>query len=69
LLNLLDAALSIGLQPVRKGSRYVVPCIFHDGDREASLTLYPNQRFFCFGCGAWGNAMDLRMKIPGGRRA
>jgi hypothetical protein len=67
--NILDAAVAIGLAPVRKGSRYVVACIFHDGDREASLTLYPDQRFFCYGCGAWGNARDLRNKSPGGRRA
>lgn len=67
--NILEAAVAIGLQPVRKGSRYVVGCIFHDGDNEASLTLYPNQRFFCFGCGAWGSARDLRERRYGGRRA
>jgi hypothetical protein len=66
--DILQAALAIGLQPVRKGSRYVVACIFHTGDNEASLTLYPDQRFFCFGCGAWGSARDLRERRYGGRR-
>jgi len=65
--DILQAAHDIGLQPRRKGSRYVLNCIFHEGDREASLTLYPDQRFFCFGCGAWGNARDLRDRTPGGK--
>jgi hypothetical protein len=66
--DLLAAAQAIGLQPRRKGSRYVLNCIYHDGDNEASLTLYPNQRFYCFGCGAWGDARDLRARQFGGRR-
>jgi len=67
--DILGAAWAIGLTPERRGSKYVVSCPFHEGDREPSMTLFPDQRFFCFGCGAWGNARDLRAKTPGGRRA
>lgn len=68
--DLLTAALDRGLAPRPRGggNRYVLNCIFHEGDREASLTLYPDQHFFCYGCGAWGNAHDMRAGIPAGKK-
>ena len=67
-VSIVDVAMDMGLNPRPTGPRYVVNCIFHEGDNEASLVLYPDNRFYCFGCNAWGDANDLRRGIPGGRR-
>jgi len=41
------------------GRRRMVKCPFHS-DRTASLALYPNGGYHCFGCGAHGhNAIDF----------
>jgi hypothetical protein len=68
LTSIVDIAMDMGLQPRQSGSRFVVNCIFHEGDHEASLVLYPDNRFYCFGCNAWGSALDLKRGVPGGRR-
>jgi hypothetical protein len=68
LKSIVDVAMDMGLNPRQSGSRYVVNCVFHEGDNEASLVLYPDNRFYCFGCEAWGSADDLRQRKPGGRR-
>lgn len=42
-----------------RGRRVMVKCPFH-ADRTASLAIYPNNGFHCFGCGAHGkNAVDF----------
>lgn len=41
------------------GSRRVGLCPFHKEDTP-SLTLYPNDTFYCFGCNAWGDALNVR---------
>lgn len=55
-------------EPVRRlGSRWVMRCQFHN-DRTPSLVLYPeNQTFYCFGCGAWGDAINLELYRREGR--
>lgn len=51
----------IGLQNV--GRRVMIKCPFHE-DRTASLAIYPNNGFHCFGCGANGqNAIDFVTKL------
>jgi len=49
--------------PVRQtGARHVARCCFHD-ERSASLTIYPDNGWHCFGCGAHGaNAIDFVQK-------
>lgn len=43
-----------------RGNRYTTRCLFH-ADDTPSLTIYPEtQSFYCFGCGAWGDALNLR---------
>ncbi len=38
-------------------------CPFHD-ESEGSFTVYADsQRFHCFGCGAWGDALDFIRKL------
>ena len=43
----------------RAGQNWLFRCPFHD-DRTPSLTAYPAERgFYCFGCGAGGDAVAL----------
>jgi len=36
-------------------------CPFHD-EKTPSFTIFPNNRFKCFGCGAYGSSIDFVMK-------
>jgi hypothetical protein len=68
--DIVAIAVEMGYAVAPRGPRWVMTCIFHDGDNEASLTLYPHDNsFYCFGCGAWGDAINLRDKRAGGTRA
>lgn len=59
--DIVQAAEDMGYMPRKRGSLYKFRCPYHDGDNEASFTLYPaTSSFYCFGCGAWGDAMDIR---------
>ena len=53
-----DAAKMYGLQPNRHG---MVRCPFHD-DRHPSLKLNEDY-FYCFGCGAAGDVIDLTARL------
>lgn len=40
-----------------------ITCVFHDGDRVASLTIYPaTNNYHCFGCGAHGDSIGFIMR-------
>jgi hypothetical protein len=69
--DIVQMAHELGYTPVPDGGgRFAIQCPFHEGDREPSLKLYPRDNsFYCFGCGAWGDALNLRDKRPGGHRA
>lgn len=54
-LSLPEAAARYGLEP-RRGYLH---CPFHSGDNTPSLRLYPNDTFYCFGCGAHGDVIDF----------
>jgi DNA primase len=41
----------------RWGDRYKGLCPFHD-EKSPSFTIYPDQHFYCFGCGAHGSVID-----------
>ena len=48
-----------------RGRRVTIRCPFHQ-DKTASLSIYPNNGFHCFGCGAHGkNAIDFVAKLSG----
>lgn len=51
----------IGL--TRHGRRAMIKCPFHS-DRTASMAVYPNNGYHCFGCGKHGNnAVDFVMDL------
>jgi hypothetical protein len=53
--------------PLHKvGTRYVGHCPFHR-ERQPSFTVYETRgRFYCYGCGAWGDIIDfVRRMQPG----
>lgn len=39
-------------------------CPFHE-EQTASFFIYPNNSYYCFGCGVHGNAIDFVMKKLG----
>ena len=39
-------------------------CVFHQGDKNGSLKIYPGERgWHCFGCGAGGSVIDFAMRL------
>ena len=62
--GIIDLAEEMGLHPRPSGNgRHSIQCIFHDGDNEASLVLYPDDNHFhCFGCNAHGDMFDLHRR-------
>jgi DNA primase len=51
-------------QHKRAGSNYIAICIFHN-DSKPSLTIFRNNRFKCFACGAHGDSIDFIKKLNG----
>lgn len=53
----------------------VLSCPFHPGDNEPSLYIYPNNTFYCFGCGnhadpskaGWGDALNVKKWLKTGK--
>ena len=61
--DIVDVAMGLGLEPRRRGSLWVARCPFHH-ERTPSFTLYPESNdYYCFGCGAYGDVIDLYMKL------
>lgn len=56
-----DILARYGFNPNRAG---FIRCPFHEGDREASLKIYPHD-YHCFGCGANGDIFDFVMRMEG----
>jgi len=51
----------LGIEDMKR--KKMIRCPFHS-DRTASMCLYPNGGFHCFGCGAHGNnAIDFCIKM------
>lgn len=46
----------------RAGSTYLTECIFHN-DTHPSLTIFKDNRFKCFACGAHGDSIDFIKKL------
>lgn len=45
--------------------RSVGHCPFHTGDHTPSFTVYPGDTYYCFGCGAWGDAVKFLIDYKG----
>ena len=74
-MNLFEAAKTVDILKVyekytgetkyKKGRKsIVVKCPFHE-DKKPSMNLFPDNGFYCFGCGEHGTSVDLVMKIKG----
>lgn len=62
-LTMDQVARRYGFEPSRAG---FIKCPFHQGDRTASLKLYPGERgFHCFGCNRGGSVIDFVMELYG----
>lgn len=59
-----DAAEKLNIKLDRRGDRAVARCPIH-GEDTASLTFYPDGRFYCFGCTAHGGAIELYQQVCG----
>jgi DNA primase len=47
------------IAPIRKGNRYWCNCLFHN-EKTPSMSINPeSDRFYCFGCHAHGDQIDL----------
>ena len=59
MLDLEQELVHLGVHLTVKGGRRVGQCPFHNDDTP-SLVVYPNDTFYCFGCQAWGDALNVR---------
>ena len=50
-----------GIDLKKSGRYYKACCPFHH-EKTPSFTVYPNNSFYCFGCGESGDAIDFIMK-------
>ena len=61
LVRLPDVLARYNLTPNRAGFLH---CPFHNGDRDASLKIYPDtDSWYCFGCGEGGDVIDFVAKM------
>ena len=57
-LSARQVLMNFGIPAVRKGGRWWACCPLH-GEKQPSLLLDAQGRFYCFGCGAHGDAVAL----------
>lgn len=64
--NIVDVIEAEGVEMTDKGNHYAGVCPLH-GDSNPSLVVYKNQpeRFLCFGCGEYGDAIDFVRQLRG----
>lgn len=63
-LSAADVARRAGLPLKRSGGREWACCPLHQ-EKTASLCFYPDGRWYCFGCHAHGDAVDLYAALYG----
>src|SRR5258708_39567342 len=62
---LAEYCLTHGIELRRHGNNLVGLCPLYD-ESGPSFTVYPDQHFHCFGCGARGDIIDLDRALYGG---
>lgn len=74
--DLVEIFTAMGREVLRgPNNLMVLSCPFHEGDNEPSLYIYPNNTFYCFGCGnnadrtraGWGDALNVKKWIKTGK--
>jgi len=63
-IKLHEVAQAAGIHLKRSGNRFVGLCPFH-AEKNPSFFIFPDGRFKCFGCGAYGNGIDFVQKLYG----
>ncbi len=58
---------SYGISLQKAGQLYKGVCPFHP-EKTPSLTIYPDNHYYCFGCQEGGNALTFAMKMDGTNR-
>lgn len=59
-VSLTDILSRYGFQPDHRG---YINCPFHPGDRNASLRIYKDNTWHCFGCHKYGSVIDFVMEM------
>jgi DNA primase len=62
---LADYCASRGIHLERKSGLLVGLCPLHSEDT-ASFTVYPDNHYYCYGCGIYGDVVDLERALGGG---
>ena len=60
MLDLQTELAHLGVQLKQKGQRLVGQCPFHQDDTPSLNVYLDNDTFYCFGCQAWGDALNVR---------
>lgn len=63
--TLFDVLEENNIEVTQRGKRSLAHCPFHEGDRNPSFTIYPNDSYFCWGCRAWGDAVKFLVDYKG----
>jgi DNA primase len=58
----------IELRIIGASGELVGLCPLHE-EKSSSFTVYPDNHFYCFGCGKYGDVTDLEQALGGGTRA
>lgn len=56
--DITETVSRLGAIIVKRGSNLFINCLFHD-DRNPSMQLYPDNTFYCHGCDAKGDSINL----------
>lgn len=60
-LGIVDIFKEMGYTIQPFGNKFYLHCPFHENDDTPSLVLYPNTNsFYCYGCDAWGDPLNVR---------
>ena len=63
-IDLVSIVQAHGITLKKSGTRHMGLCPFHD-EKTPSFFVYPNNSFYCFGCGAGGDAATFIMHLYG----
>ena len=63
--TLLEVLENENIDLIQSGERHKARCPFHEGDNEPSFTIYPNNTYYCFACGVWGDAVKFLIDFKG----